>query len=148
MRSSMANMPRILTSNVVVPTSRVGVFSSAAKAEGVPVEEIDQYSALVNQEASIYYDKLLDEKDLNDGLRQKYFEGSRRSIKTALISGTTDSFAQAFSDILTYENAQDAKSILEHPQTSMANAIGTYEATSRVINYELAPIGESMNVSI
>ena len=59
----MANMPRILTSNVVVPTSRVGVFSSAAKADAIPVEEIDQYSALVNQEASIYYDKLSDEKE-------------------------------------------------------------------------------------
>ena len=144
----MASTPRILTSNVVVPTSRVGVFSSAAKADAIPVEEIDQYSALVNQEASIYYGNISDENELKDGLRHKQFEGARRSIKTALISGTTDSFAQAFSDILSYENAKTAKSTIEHPQTSMANAIGTYEATSRVINYELAPIGESMNVSI
>ena len=144
----MASTPRILTSNVVVPTSRVGVFTSAAKAEGMPVEEIDQYSALVNQEASIYYDKLSDDNEASDSLQNRDFRHARRSIKTALISGTTDSFAQAFSDVLSYEDAKGPNSTLEHPQTSMANAIGTYEATSRVINYELAPVGESMNVTI
>ena len=148
MRSSMASVPRILTSNVVVPNSRVGVFASAARADDVPVEEIDQYSALINQEGSIYYDKLSDEGEAKDTRRNQYFEHARRSIKTALISGTTDSFAQAFSDVLSYENARGVKSTSEHPQTSMISAIGTYEATSRVINYELAQIGESMNVTI
>ena len=148
MRNSMATVPRILTSNVVVPSSRVGILASTAKSDGMPVEEIDQYSALVNKDGSFHYENFLDDDELENEERRYRFNFPTRTIKSALISGTTDSFSKAFANLLSSSNASNASKKLENLKTSIANAIGRYEATSRVIKYELAPLGEKMNVSI
>ena len=65
-----------------------------------------------------------------------------------MISGTTESFAKAFSHVLTASDVSHRAKQGHIAQTSMANGIGRYEAISRVINYEITPLGESMNFSI
>ncbi|SVC08299.1 uncharacterized protein METZ01_LOCUS261153, partial [marine metagenome] len=54
----MATSPRIVTSNVVLPANRVSAFSSVAKADSAPIEEVDQYSAIINKEEPYYYENL------------------------------------------------------------------------------------------
>ena len=146
----MATSPRIVTSNVVLPANRVSAFSSVAKADPAPVEEVEQYSAIINKEEPYYYENLLNDQQ-READRHAYLletPSRRRSINAPMISGTTESFAKAFSHVLTASDISH-RAIQGHiPQTSMANGIGRYEAISRVINYEITPLGESMNFSI
>ena len=113
----------------------------------MPVEEIDQYSAVVNSGANFYYEKLVGEDDLPQQRRKHQGQASRRSIKTALIRGSTESFASAFSSILV-ENGSINIGLGGKPRTSMASGIGTYEATARVIKQITQPRGESMNFDV
>ena len=146
----MATSPRIITSNVVLPANRVSAFSSVAKTDLAPVEEIDQYSAIINKEEPYYYDNLLNDEE-NKTDRHAYdveTSARRRSISAPMISGTTESFAKAFSLVFTASDVSHRTKQRQIAQTSMANGIGRYEAISRVINYEITPLGESLNFSI
>jgi hypothetical protein len=133
---------------VVLPSGRVGVHASTVKTDGMPINEIDEYSGLVNKEASFYYDNSLDKPELENKEQRHRFNYPRRVIKSDLISGTTDSFSKAFSNLLPSNEASNNSEKMGHPTTSMASAIGRYEAISRIIKFELAPPGEKMNVSI
>ena len=146
----MATSPRIVTSNVVLPANRVSVFSSVAKTDRAPIEEIDQYSAIINKEEPYYYENLLNDQEHKADRHAYHLEtpARRRSISAPMISGTTESFAKAFSHILTASDVSHRVKQGHMAQTSMANGIGRYEAISRVINYEITPLGESMNFSI
>ena len=146
----MATSPRIVTSNVVLPANRVSAFSSVAKAALAPIEEVDQYSAIINKEEPYYYENLSDDQK-HPSDRSTYLletQNRRRSISTPMISGTTESFAKAFSNVLTASDVSHGTKQGRMAQTSMANGIGRYETVSRVINYELTPLGESMSFSI
>ena len=146
----MATSPRIVTSNVVLPANRVSAFSSVAKADPAPIEEVDQYSAIINKEEPYYYENLLNDQQHEADRRAYNLETAtrRRPISAPMISGTTESFAKAFSqDLAASDMAHRAKQ--GHiAQTSMAKGIGRYKTISRVINYEITPLGESMNFSI
>ena len=146
----MATSPRIVTSNVVLPANRVSAFSSVAKADRAPIEEIDQYSAIINKEEPYYYENLLNDQEHEADRHAYHLEtpARRRSISAPMISGTTESFAKAFSHVLTASDVSHRAKQGHIAQTSMANGIGRYEAISRVINYEITPLGESMNFSI
>ena len=144
----MANVPRLLTSNVVLPSGRVGVHASAVKTDGMPIEEIEQYSGLVRKEAPFYYDNLLDKQELERKEQGYQVNPSRRVIKSDLISGTTDSFSKAFSNFLSSSDDPSTSKKVGGPTISMSSAIGTYETISRVIKHEFAEPGEKMNVSI
>ena len=146
----MATSPRIVTSNVVLPANRVSAFSSVAKADSAPVEEVDQYSAIINKEEPYYYENLSNDQQHEAGRHAYRLEtpSRRRSISAPMISGTTESFAKAFSHVLTANDVSHRAKQWHMAQTSMANGIGRYEAISRVINYEITPLGESMNFSI
>ena len=146
----MATSPRIVTSNVVLPANRISAFSSVAKADSAPVEEVDQYSAIINKEEPYYYENLSNEQQHEADRRAYHLETPRRrrSISAPMISGTTESFAKAFSHVLTSSDVSHRAKLGHIAQTSMANGIGRYDAISRVINYEITPLGESMNFSI
>ena len=145
----MATSPRIVTSNVVLPANRVSAFSSVAKADSAPIEEIDQYSAIINKEEPYYYENLLNDKEHEADRHAYHLETPRRrSMSAPMISGTTESFAKAFSHVLTASDVSHRARQGHIAQTSMANGIGRYETISRVINYEIIPLGESMNFSI
>ena len=146
----MATSPRIVTSNVVLPANRVSAFSSVAKADFAPVEEIDQYSAIISKEEPYYYENQLDDQKHEAERRGYHLETPtrRRSISAPVISGTTESFAKAFSHVLSASDVSHRAKLGQIAQTSIANGIGRYEAISRVINYEITPLGESMNFSI
>ena len=143
----MATTPRISNSSVVSPVNRMATLGAVARQDPGPVEEIDQYSAVVNSGANFYYEKL-DVDDDQQRQRRKYQgQPSLRSIKSALIRGTTESFASAFSSILV-ENGSGNIGLGGKPSASMASGIGTYEATSRVIKQDTQPRGESMNLDV
>ena len=146
----MATSPRIVTSNVVLPANRVSAFSSTAKADFAPIEEVDQYSAIINKKDPYYYENLLnDQQHEADRLAYRLETPSRRrSISAPMISGTTESFAKAFSHVLTASDVAHGAKHGHIAQTSMTNGIGRYKAISRVINYEITPLGESLNFSI
>ena len=103
-------------------------------------------SAAVSQ----FYENLLnDQKSETD--RDRYPQKTptrRRAIRIPIISGTSESFAKAFSNVLSASDVSHRARHGHRAQTSMANGIGRYEAISRVINYEITPLGESMNLSI
>ena len=146
----MATSPRIVTSNVVLPANRVSAFSSVAKADPTPVEEVDQYSAIISKEEPYYYENLLNDQQ-HEADRHAYLletPSRRRSINAPMISGTTESFAKAFSQVLAASDVSHRAKQGLIAQTSMARGIGRYEAISRVINYEITPLGESLNFSI
>ena len=146
----MATSPRIVTSNVVLPANRVSAFSSVAKADPAPVEEVEQYSPIINKEESYYYENLLNDQQ-HEADRHAYLLETptrRRSINAPMISGTTESFAKAFSHVLTASDVDHRAKHGHIAQTSMTNGIGRYKAISRVINYEITPLGESLNFSI
>ena len=143
----MATTPRISSSNVVSPVNRMATLGAVARQDPVPVEEIDHYSAVVNSGASFYYEKLEVEDDQPHQRRKYQGQTSSRSIKTALIRGSTESFASAFSSILV-ENGSSNLGLVGKPRTSMASVIGTYEATARVIKQITQPRGESMNFDV
>ena len=146
----MATSPRIVTSNVVLPANRVSAFSSVAKADSAPVEEVDQYSAIINKEEPYYYENLSNDQQHEADRRAYHLETPtrRRSISAPMISGTTESFAKAFSQVLTASDVSHRAKKGHVAQTSLANGIGRYEAISRVINFKITPLGESMNFSI
>jgi len=146
----MATSPRIVTSNVVLPANRVSAFSSVAKADSAPVEEVDQYSAIINKEEPYYYENLLNEQQHEADRRAYHLETAtrRRSISAPMISGTTESFAKAFSQVLAASDVSHRAKQGYIAQASMAKGIGCYKTISRVINYEITPLGESMNFSI
>ena len=54
----MATTPRISNSNVISPVNRMATLGAVARRDPVPVEEINQYSAVVNSGANFYYEKL------------------------------------------------------------------------------------------
>ena len=146
----MATSPRIVTSNVVLPANRVAAFSSAPKADFAPIEEVDQYSAIINNEEPYYYENLLNDQQ-HEADRHAYLLETpprRRSISAPMISGTTESFAKAFSHVLIASDVSHRAKQGHMPRTSMANGIGRSEAISRVINYEITPLCDSMNFSI
>ena len=146
----MATSPRIVTSNVVLPANRVSAFSSVAKADPAPVEEVDQYSAIINKEEPYYYENLSNDQQ-HEADRHTYLletQTRRRSMSAPVISGTTESFAKAFSQVIAASDVSDPAKRGHIAQTSMTKGIGRYEAISRVINYEITPLGESMNFSI
>ena len=146
----MATSPRIVTSNVVLPANRVSAFGSAAKADFAPIEEVDQYSAIINKEEPYYYENLSDDQQHEANRRAYLLETPRRrrSISAPMISGTTESFAKAFSQVLTASDVSHRAKKGHIVQTSLANGIGRYEAISRVVNFKITPLGESMNFSI
>ena len=146
----MATSPRIVTSNVVLPANRVTAFSSVAKTNFAPIEEIDQYSAIINKEEPYYYENLSNDQQHKADRRNYLLEtpNRRRSVSAPMISGTTESFAKAFSHVLTTSDVSHRAKHGHVAQTSIANGIGRYEAVSRVINYEITPLGESMSFSI
>ena len=146
----MATSPRIIASNVVLPANRVSAFSSVAKAAPAPIEEVDQYSAIINKEEPYYYENLLNDQQHEADRRAYNLETAtrRRPISAPMISGTTESFAKAFSQVLAASDVSHRAKLGQIAQTSIANGIGRYEAISRVINYEITPLGESMNFSI
>ena len=146
----MATSPRIVTSNVVLPANRVSAFSSVAKADPAPVEEVELYSPIINKEEPYYYENLLNDQDHGANRRAYHLETPtrRRSISAPMISGTTESFAKAFSQVLAASDVSHRAKQGHIAQTSMAKGIGRYKTISRVINYEITPLGESMNFSI
>jgi hypothetical protein len=128
----------------------VSAFSSTAKADFAPIEEVDQYSAIINKKDPYYYENLLNDQQ-HEADRHAYLLESptrRRSINAPMISGTTESFAKAFSHVLTASDVAHGAKQGHIAQTSMTNGIGRYKAISRVINYEITPLGESLNFSI
>ena len=143
----MATTPRISNSNPLSPVNRMATLGSVGKQDSLPVEEIDQYSAVVNRGANFYYENLVGEEEHPHQRRKYQVQTPRRSIKSALIRGTTESFASAFSSILV-ENDSSSIGLGGKPRTSMASGIGTYEATARVIKQITQPRGESMNFDV
>ena len=144
----MAISPKILSANTVSPVNRMAGFGSVAKPDSMPVDEVDEFSPLVNYGASFYYENLLGEHNDARHNNQHQIKLYQRSIITALIRGTTESFAKAFSNTLFADNADESTAPRVGPKTSVISGIGIYEAISRLIHHQIPPRGESINLRV
>ena len=144
----MAIAPKILSASPVSSVNRMAGLGSVAKPYSKPVDEVDEYSPLSNYGVAFYYEKFLAEQDNTGNGREHQINSHQRSINTALIRGTTQSFAAAFENTLFAVNADGSNVPSVSPKTSVIRGIGIYEAISRVIRHQTPPRGESMNFSV
>ena len=141
----MATTPKVSNASVASPVNRMAALGAVSKQDPVPVEEVDQYAALLNSGAEFYYENLIGEDNQGNRRDSNKAQVPLRFIKTALIKGTTECFASAFSSILR-DNTAGEIGLTSQPRHSVASGIGTYEKTSRVVKESTEPRGESMDI--
>ena len=144
----MAIAPKILNASPMSPVNRMAGFGSVAKPDSIPVDELDEYSPLSNYGATIYYEKFLEDQDHTRHEREHQIKFRQRSINTALIRGTTESFATAFANTLFAVSADGRTVPKVSPKTSIVEGTGIYEGISRIIHQQIPTRGESLNFSV
>lgn len=138
----MALAPKIGL-NGLSPVNRMAAFGPVATLNQMPVEELAEKAAVVNNGATFYYEDLLDEQGRAQADTGQTPQAPERRINTSLFTGYTQSFVDAFNRVVPVDNpAANA------PVTAMSKGIGIYEQTARVIHQEDAPRGDSLNFSI
>ena len=126
----------------------MAAFGPVATLDAMPVEELAEKAAIVNNGATFYYEDLLDEQGRAQADTDYNPQPPERRLNTGLITGTTQSFADAF-NLATASNAAAVDNPAANaPQTTISKGINVYEQTARVIYPEEAPRGDSLNCSI
>ena len=129
------------------PVNRTPAFGRVASLDGMPIEELAEIPSVVNDGATFYYEDLLEGKGQtwSGTQRELTHRTPERKINRSLISGTTQSFANAFSLVLASDS--DGSKVFLGGVTSapMGKGIATYETISRVIYGETMPRGGSLN---
>ena len=141
----MATAPKIMSANIVSPVNRMAGFGPVVKFDPTPVGEVDEYVPLANYGATLYYENLLGEHGDTGHESENEFQSPHRLINTALIRGTTESFANAFANTLSANNTMGDVAPSRSPRTSVISGIGVYETISKVIHHHVPPRGQSMN---
>jgi len=134
--------------NSLSPVNRMAAFGPVATLDAMPVEELAEKAAIVNDGATFYYEDLLDEQGRAQADPDFNQQTPERRINTGLITGTTQSFADAFNLAAASNAAAVDNPAANVPQTTVTKGIGVYEQTARVIHQEEAPRGDSLNFSI
>ena len=129
------------------PVNRTSAFGRVASLDGMPVEELAENPSVVNDGATFYYEDLLSGKGQTWSGTQKELthRTPERKINRSLISGTTQSFADAFSLVMASDPVGSKEFSWGVPSAPMAKGIATYEANSRVIYDKIMPRGETLN---
>ncbi len=129
------------------PVNRTPAFGRVASLDGMPVEELAEKPSIVYDGATFYYEDLLDGKGQAWSGTQKELPSRtpERKINRSLITGTTESFADAFSLVMASDSDESTGFLGGVTSAPMAKGIATYEAISRVIYDEISPRGESLN---
>jgi len=126
----------------MIPSAgRVPAAAVAAPAESSPLSEVSQYNALVNDGAGFRYEQFAgDRRRTTD---QRFLERHPpRRINTGMISGTSQSFAEAF----TQATGESPVGTKEAATTTVSRGIGNYELTAQVIYDQLPPRGENLSM--
>ena len=131
------------------PVNRTPALGRVASLDGMPVEELAEKPSIVYDGATFYYENLLDRRDQSWSGTHWEQETRRpeRKINRSLITGTTQSFADAFGSVITSSSIQSRGPLRGELSGSTAKGIETYEAISRVIYGEIMPRGESLNLN-
>ena len=131
------------------PVNRTPALGRVAAMESMPVEELAEKPSVVHDGATFYYENLLDGKDQSWSGTQWELTPRRpeRKINRSLIAGTTQSFADAFSLVITSNSAESKSSLRGEASAPNAKGIATYEAISRVIYDEMMPRGGTLNLN-
>ena len=129
------------------PVNRMSAFGRVASLDDMPVEELAEKPSVVYDGATFYYEDLLRENGQAWSGTQwgSTARTPERKINRSLISGTTQSFADAFSLVISGDSVGPGGMQRKSVSAPISKGIETYEAISRVIYDDIEPRGRSLN---